>query len=64
MPSSLSRRVRALEDGAPFYQSITDIPDEALESMLAPLCGVRAPTDDDLIRISLNIPMEQQHAKP
>ena len=64
MPTSLSRRVCALEADTPVYRSVTDIPDAALEALLTPLCDGRTPTNEDLVRISLTNQTEQQHAKP
>ncbi len=48
MPSSLERRLLALEGGPRVYRSIAEMPDEVLLEMLAPHFGGRVPTDDEL----------------
>ena len=62
MQTSLSRRVQALEEGAIEYKSIYDVPDEVLLALIAPLCGGRTPTDEDLLHISLKISKEAHGA--
>ena len=48
MPSSLERRLDALEGKPRVYRSIAEMPDEFLLEMLAPHFGGRVPTDDEL----------------
>ena len=48
MPSSLERRLDALEGKPRVYRSIAETPDEFLLEMLAPHFGGRVPTDDEL----------------
>lgn len=48
MTTSMEARLTALECPAKPYVSVRDMPTAALEAMLAPLFGGRAPTDDEL----------------
>lgn len=64
MPSSLNRRLLAIEGRPRVYRSVAEMPDEVLEAMLSPLCGGRLPTDDDLRAITRFTQRESKHAKP
>lgn len=66
MSSRLEHRLHALEGTPRVYRSVAEMPDDALLAMLSPLCGGRAPTDDELRAIaSGQLKAEgNNHAKP